>query len=387
MERKAPKKTYKKGASYKKKSNAKSRNARTGKVRPAVAAALPVIHLSPAVEAYTHALGNCAEAQPCGMPIGGLPSEKNKCWVRGTMATGTSGAGYIIVAPANMMANTGAAFYNTTSAWVKTSMSFAPGTGVVTATSNSPYSLAAFNSANGVKGRLVGCEVRVRYIGTELNRGGEAIVYCEPNHNSLTATPYTDVDLLANAAAGRAPITMTDWISCKYQGVVDPTEETFTAAPNNPTITKNANACMCIWINSAVAGQPFDFEIYAIFESIGAVIAGTATTTMVDAVGSAAANSAASQAQIEAPGDHGSHEFFSRFAEGVVTQVSSGTSGTRTAAGPAEVATAQSMAHEAIMKTIAPKTSSWSKLVHGAGQLIHNPTFRSVAKDVMLAVL
>jgi len=381
--RAAPRKAYKKKRAVKKPvSAARSRNAASGKSRSAhiSGAAAPVIHVAPVTEAYSHAILNPAEAPPCGMPVGGIPSDKSKCWIRGRMSTGTTGAGYILVSPAAAMASDGNSCYYTTSAWVTANMTAVSGGGVALANTNAQFALANYGNGGGVKSRLVGCEIRVRYIGTELNRGGEAIVYCEPNHNSMvTPNLYQDTQMLANPSAGRCPITMTDWISCKYAGVVDPTEESYTATPTTPANTKNANYCMAIWINSAVAAQPFDFEVWAIYETIGSLVGGAPTPSMVDAVGHAAVNSAAQLAQVTSPGDHGSQEFFSRAAETIITAVSTSASGPRTAAAPAAVAQAQAAAHTSIVTNTAPKTSGWATALSGVNTLLHNPTFQKDA--------
>jgi len=260
------------------------------------------LHVSNSTEAYMHGIANPSDAPACGMPIGGIPSEKNKCWSRGRMSTGTNKLGFILFSPSSIAAN------NIPCAWV-TEDSFAgtvisaPGTptaGVTPKTSNSPYGIAQFGS-DLLKARFVCGEIRVRYIGTELNRGGDATVYCESNHNTLVG--YDETKLLSYAACGRSFIGMNDWISCKYNGVVDPSEENFVNTPNANANTKNANPCMAIWINTAVASQPFDYEVWGHFEIIGS-IAANMTTVTPDPTGHTATNSAAQETQINHPGSH-----------------------------------------------------------------------------------
>lgn len=264
------------------------------------------LQISNSSEAYLHGMANPASAPACGMPIGGIPSEKNKCWARGRMSTGTNGIGYILGVPSNIAANnincafvTGPAFAGTTISNTVVANS------VIAVNSNSPYSYAAYSSTT-LKARFVCGEIRVRYIGTELNRGGDAVVYCDTNHNNLVG--YSEAQLLGYAAAGRSFINMQEWISCKYNGVVDPIEENFVTDPASSVQTKAANACMVVWLNSAVPAQPFDYEVWGHFEVIGSLGANMTTTTP-DPVGHTATNSGAQAAQIDHPGSHGEHDY------------------------------------------------------------------------------
>lgn len=285
------------------------------------------VHMSPGAEQYTAGMLSPAMAPPCGMPVGGTPSEKNKCFARGRLATGTANCGFILVAPGRLLVNDSTATGTmgiaiTGATYAGTQLTNVLGTGVTAVAANSPYPEAFYGNA-ALKGRLVAAEVRVRYSGTELNRGGDAVVYCDPNHNSLSG--LTDAQLLSNAAAGRSFIAMEEWISCKYNGVVDAGEETFLGTITSATV-KNANHCMAIMINSAVAGATFDFEVYAHFEVIGTAATTTLTKTVSDPIGHGAVNAAVQQAQIEHAGSHEEPEFVERALTAIIHTVAGGTS-------------------------------------------------------------
>jgi len=311
-----PKSAYRKKKTTKRKPYKASRAARPGVFRGTAAAAIGQnpgnvgLHVSDATESYMHGIVNPSDAPACGMPIGGLPSEKNKCWARGRMSTGTNGTGFILGVPAGITASDARCAFVTGPAFAGTAISnTVVANNVIAVSSNSSYTLAQFGSST-LKSRFVCGEIRVRYIGTELNRGGDAVVYCDTNHNSLIG--YTEAQLLSFAAAGRSFISMQEWISCKYNGVVDPTEENFVIDPISSVLTKNANACMAIWINSAVANQPFDYEVWGHFEIIGSLGANMTTTTP-DPVGHTATNSAAQDTQISHPGSHDEHAYGTSF--------------------------------------------------------------------------
>lgn len=300
-----PRKAYKK-KKYTKKSGHKSREYTRSmpKTAPASLGQNPGqvgLQVSTAAEAYMHGITNPSDAPACGMPIGGIPSEKNKCWARGRMSTGTAGAGYILGIPSGITCSDSNCAFVTGPLFAGTTISNTVVTNsVIAVKSNSSYTYSQFGSAT-LKSRFVCGEIRVRYIGTELNRGGDAVVYCDTNHNSLLN--YTEANLLSYAAAGRSFIGMNDWISCKYNGVVDPNEENFIIDPSSSVLTKNANPCMAIWINSAVPAQPFDYEVWGHFEVIGSLGANM-TTVAPDPTGHTATNSAAQETQINHPGSH-----------------------------------------------------------------------------------
>lgn len=281
------------------------------------------IHLSEGAGQYMHALADPINAPPCGLPLGGLSSEKNKCYIKGSMGTSAAGAGWILFSPGSMVANnsgTAASTYGvvyTTTANVGT-----PSTMAFTATpiasqvigvdSNSPYAVANF-SQTGVKFRLVSAEIRIRYIGTELNRGGSVIVFTDPNHNSLIGVNQSA--LLANQFAGRAAIKDGEWISCKYNGLVDSTEEVYSLAVTTGGC-KAVNNCMGIMVQSAAVSQLFDFEAYATFEIIGTTGAGM-TPNNADPTAFATINGSMQQSQAEHPGTHEQHSFLSGFIQKV----------------------------------------------------------------------
>lgn len=327
MERKAPKKVYKKKTykkkSYKPKAHQAAAHPVTAPARIGQATGDIGIHLSPATEAYATAMLNPSDSPAAGMPIGGLPSEKNKCWARGRMSTGTNGVGYILGVPAGIAVNDGRCAFVTGSAFAGTTISnTVVANQVIPVSSNSPYNTTQFGSAT-LKARFVCGEIRVRYIGTELNRGGDAVVYCDTNHNSLIG--FSEAQLLSYSACGRSFISMNEWISCKYNGVVDPTEENYVIDPISSVLAKNANACMVIWINSAVAAQPFDYEVWGHFEVIGSL--GAAMTTVApDPIGHTATNGASQKAQIDHPGSHDEQGYVEKALTTVLHTVTTGQS-------------------------------------------------------------
>jgi len=81
--------------------------------------------------------------------------------------------------------------------------------------SNSPYVLANFGQ-NGLQGRVVSAGLRIRYIGTELNRGGEIVGLQHPSHSGLNG--YTVPLMNAYKETARLPV-IRPWTTLLYRPV------------------------------------------------------------------------------------------------------------------------------------------------------------------------
>ena len=117
------------------------------------------------------AIGACVPSFPA------RPSFKVHSRINGTFSIGTAGVGYIGVAPC--VSNSQRCIYYTGSTFTGTTL-MVSGTGVnaITNTSN-PYASGAFvpasQATDAMTARIISVGLRIRYTGTELNRGG--IVY------------------------------------------------------------------------------------------------------------------------------------------------------------------------------------------------------------------
>lgn len=217
-------------------------------------------------------------------------SRKFKVFGRGSFATGTTGYGFILVSPPSMAANN-AQFASCTAAnSVGGAVTNPTGfTNVVNlGATNSDYPSAAYGAGIGLLSwKLVGCTVYVKYAGTELNRGGDMILVEDPSHGSLTAQSYNtcmSLDFTKRVSV------INEWQSVSWTPA-DSLETDFSFV--SPV---NTNFPLGLYVNSAGASQPFDYEVYAWFEVVGSSARG-ATISFNDPVGFGAVSGAMNQFQ------------------------------------------------------------------------------------------
>lgn len=194
-------------------------------------------------------------------------SQKTKVFVRGSFATGTNNVGYAIFRP-------GAVFSNQISGQTTANNSAGSTNTIASAftnianggTTNSPYSTAALAASltAGLSWRLTAQTLYVKYTGTELNKGGDMVLIEEPSHRDLDAYSYQTA--LSTDGAKRVKVS-NDWQSVSWVATSSPeTDFTPDYAVSAPT---QANKSIGVFVNTAVAAQPFDYELYMWFEVAG----------------------------------------------------------------------------------------------------------------------
>jgi hypothetical protein len=105
------------------------------------------------------------------------------------MVIGTAGFGFALAVPT--MANDNTALYYSGTGYAGTT-TLHNAAGVIAATHNGPYNSGAF--ANGqVECRLVTAGLRVRYTGTELDRGGQIACLETPHHHTADGLPMYQI--------------------------------------------------------------------------------------------------------------------------------------------------------------------------------------------------
>jgi hypothetical protein len=205
-----------------------------------------------------------------------LPSKKLKCFSRGTTVVGTAGYGQLFVVPLNL-ANDVTLGYGSQASWAGAALA-SSGTGVTTLFRNGPYPVADLGN-DGVQMRVVSCGIRLRYTGTELNKGGTIYTLEHPNHGSLAG--MNEIAIAAYPTARTYPVTRS-WISVTYAPVRAIELEYRTGAAT-------ASAFLAMLIVSE-PGNTFEFEVYQNFEATGEVESQTKSES--DIVGFASARTA-----------------------------------------------------------------------------------------------
>jgi hypothetical protein len=244
----------------------------------------PLAHISECSVKYAHALAQPYDSKAVGACIPDLitlPTQKLMTRANGFMSVGTVGFGFIAVNPWLMVANgnstnasgSNAPIVYSNATYASTATPAFPftnvwGAGVNTAASNSPYTPLQFVGAPpqvGFTYRLVGCGVRIRYTGTELNRGGRVTIY---RTQSNLPVPTTFV-MNANAALAlntyHTAAVLRDWHSISY--FPSRQEDLSFSQFVDPTTPPNVDRrIMFIFIDGAQPGNSFEFEVISHFE-------------------------------------------------------------------------------------------------------------------------
>jgi len=194
-------------------------------------------------------------------------SQKTRVYCRGSMATGTTGYGFITVAPSLGVANDLNPIVYTVSGSVwnpSTSISSATGTAGSGLVTNAPYnsSLMSPSTSPGLQYKIVGCAIYVKYADTELNRGGDMVLIEEINHRSLAQYSYTAA--LGQDYSKRVSVS-NDWQRVCFTPNSD-AEAEFAPSPNGGSLS---NPFLGIIVNSASASRAFDFEVNWVVEYLG----------------------------------------------------------------------------------------------------------------------
>jgi hypothetical protein len=188
-----------------------------------------------------------------------LPTQKLTTVVRGTFEIGTLGFGFVTARPVHAVANDDDAVYYSLGAYTGSTV-VASGTGVVAAASNSPYVAADFGSADTeLQYRTVSSGLRVRYTGSELNRGGVVLPYCQPEHASLNSAGTSDV--LGDITVSTVPVDRR-WHACYWTPGATANEYTFSGSLSDAAMPM---AVMVV----GEAENTFEFEFYTHFEITG----------------------------------------------------------------------------------------------------------------------
>lgn len=124
-----------------------------------------------------------------------LPSRKMHVYSRGFVSTGTLGFGFIVFNPPRGVANDIDSIFYSDSTYAGAVTSSTAGAGVLAARCISDYTDASLaGTGTFARYRLVSAGIRVRYAGTELNRGGVAVGLQHPMHGTLVGLNFQQFD-------------------------------------------------------------------------------------------------------------------------------------------------------------------------------------------------
>lgn len=243
-----------------------SAGTRTAVVRPSTSMIEPERGLSKCSMYYAQSLTdpwNVPEP-PCIPDTIVLPSFKYAARARSIMTIGTLGVGVVACDPWNGAIGDIPAVYATTAAY-NTAL-YDPNL-FVSPTGNAIYSdstqiVTTFNN-NRCSVRLVGCGVRVRYIGTELNRSGRLVIARHPT-NGDWPTGWSVANFLQDKETVTVPVDRS-WHSVVFR----PAVANDLVYQGNPTWIATRELSLVILADGCVPGITFELDYCAWFEEVG----------------------------------------------------------------------------------------------------------------------
>lgn len=210
-----------------------------------------------------------------------LPSQKVKSFQRGTFNLGTTGYGFIAVAPAP--------WSDVSIAWTSTDLSVGNASTIATAYTNIglgantklPFNFVTDALANkSVQARVVAAGLRIRYSGTEDNRQGLYVAHEDQDLGTTIDKSYNDVrDINQSASARPSGDGTWDQTVC-YSGPSNPGNVEFTQFkyPLSNNLDNNDPASFGTWpmiiYCQGGAAQAIEFEICTHIEYIGSKVQG-----------------------------------------------------------------------------------------------------------------
>jgi hypothetical protein len=150
-------------------------------------------------------------ARSAGIPsFPSSSSQKVAGFVNGVASVGADGVGYVAVSPC--LANDAPSAYATLNGFTgnKIDISSTSLSSPQILIGSLPYTSSSLNNGDAghaadVRGRIVSCAIRVRYIGPELSRGGRMIGFVSPTHSNLNG--QTETQLASRTESIKVPTT------------------------------------------------------------------------------------------------------------------------------------------------------------------------------------
>lgn len=231
-----------------------------------------------------------APCLPSGFP---LPSIKRKFFARGSFAQGTNNYGFVAANPLLCVVGGGTGVFFSTNAWTNSVITLEAG--VTQVGSNSTFAAGQFNTPEGLSARVVSAGLRVRWTGTELNRGGRIVPIEHPTHGTLVGFNMSEILAMQGVQATR-PTSDGAWVTALFSGPKTPQELQYNSNPAAATA-----AVLAIAIDGmTAASSALEWEFWANYELVGTTLSGQ-TISHHDPVGASLAANAVSTAQLAHP--------------------------------------------------------------------------------------
>jgi hypothetical protein len=213
-----------------------------------------------------NAIGACVPSFPS------FPSMKIRSFARFTTHVGSTGVGWAI-AKGDCANNVSTVHYTDTGylGTESTAITTGGGTGLFDAVTNNSYSTTEFGK-DLLQQRLVSLGLRIRYVGTELNRSGRVSMVEHPTHDSWNAISVIGVKQFDNATSndfGRS------WHMVTWQPI-NAIEMQYNDTASSPY---DSGAYPLVIAYTGVAGQAVEVEVMLHHELTGRTARAKTTNT------------------------------------------------------------------------------------------------------------
>jgi len=261
------------------------------------------LHLAECTDNYMKALINPFQfwSSVCVPDLDVRPSSKIRLVLRNQLAIGTAGFGFALLYPYRTGFADGAgnsSLFSSLATFPGTASTFS-GAGVQqSAMTTAPYLIG--NVGGNLQGyRLAACGIRVRYTGTELNRGGRIVALFAPGSNDAL-TSFGISNMLAFRTAKSWSVTRS-WRELIWY---PRTPEEYAYTPNLGTNyfsdVSRSNAGTMLFGFEGVVGNTFEVEVVSYVEYVGTTL--NQTPSHSDINGFSALRNAIGEVDITAQG-------------------------------------------------------------------------------------
>lgn len=299
-----------------------------------------VCKLSPCCHQYALALSDPWDVKaPVGLPGEiPLPTYKFACRARGTFIIGNAGNGFIAINPMGLL-NSNVAISTTIRPILTTTTDYMGSgytpyssltglsTGVVGSYFDSPFNIDSYALTTpplGITTRIVGGGVKVRYVGSELNRAGRIFAYRNPVNVPMVmpSTPpvtLTESQLTANKECSTQPVNR-EWHAALYKPATSK-DLSFSQRDDVRNVDGREVAyefvqspTLLCYVSGSTAGNAFEYDVMIWAEAVGTNLS-MLTPTFSDPSGKAAVLSAVSSTQPTTNVANYSRDMFTRIAD------------------------------------------------------------------------
>jgi len=234
----------------------------------------PVVHLSPCAVDYARCLINPFTGPLACVPtVPSLDSRKERVFARGTFGASATGFAYVVFDPRESIVNDRDCGYYSLAGGGAVDIQTQSLAGIsANFRSNSDYQTAQIGENSLLADyRVVGSGLRIRYVGTELQRGGTVVGLCEPTHCSLVG--QTQTTMLAYDESAIFDATR-NWSNVVYRPFLDDDFDFIGTFPVKANLDSDTCFFLGFTISGTVSGNSWDFEAYTVSELNGVNIRG-----------------------------------------------------------------------------------------------------------------